>query len=79
VRDLVLDGREGCRLFGIPFKPRSVPTPVLPIPPDVITGFGNLTLVLPFRNPEGEETEGAGQNNDDHRAGPTLSVRLRPI
>jgi hypothetical protein len=50
-----------------------VPTPVLPFPPDVITGFGNLTLVLPFRNPEGEEAEVAGQNNDD-RAGPTLSV-----
>jgi hypothetical protein len=41
-----------------------VPTPVLPIPSDMITGFGNLTLVLPFHTPEEEaewaEPEGAG-------------------
>jgi hypothetical protein len=34
-----------------------VPTPVLPIPSDMITGFGNLTLVLPFHTPEEEEEE----------------------
>jgi hypothetical protein len=41
----------------------------------MITGFANLTLVLPFRTPteEGAQPEGAGHNNDC--VGTTLSVR----
>jgi hypothetical protein len=76
--DLVLDGSEGCHLLEIPFKPKSVPIPVLPIPTDMITGFSNLTLVLPFRtSTEGDEgewaepAEGAGHHKV---ATPTLSV-----
>jgi hypothetical protein len=62
---LVLDGPGACcHSITIPFAPKPVPVPRLPVLDTQITGFRNIVLKFPFRN-EAEEWEEYGVR---HRA-----------